>query len=363
MPGGLLTALVILAIITVSVVVHELAHYLNARSVGVPVRAFSVGFGPILWRKRWRGTEWRISALPLGGYVDLPGLAAEVGEDGELRHSTEGLAQKNVWQKLWVLIGGVIANFLLAVVLMAVAISAEPNYRALTAPAQLEGQGAVFVEVVPGSVAERLGIEPGDAVLELNAIARPTPQEVTQTIRSADELRLVLERHGEVVTLTTPWPLPEAGDPPMLGVGVGARLPEIGFPQALAESAGFFVRVVPETVGGFVRGVSQTVSGQRSEEIAGPVGIVMIANEVTRLGLIPILFFAAIINFSLAIFNLLPIPALDGGRMLLTVIVALRGKPFRPGQEEFIHFLGFVALIGFMLLITLSELGDLFGGG
>lgn len=359
----MLTALVILAIITVSVVVHELAHYLNARSVGVPVRAFSVGFGPILWRRRWKGTEWRLSALPLGGYVDLPGLAAEVGEDGKLKHPTEGLAKKNVWQKLWVLIGGVIANFLLAVLLLATAISAEPNYRAVTADAALEGARALIVDVVPDSHAEALGIEPGDVVVGLNEIESPSAEQVTAVIREADELSFVLARDGELVELSTPWPPEHVDERPLLGVHVGAELPSIAFSHALLEAASFFVGVVPEAVSGFARGVAQTVGGQGTDDLAGPVGIVMIAGEVAQLGIIPILFFAAIINFSLAIFNLLPIPALDGGRILLTIVVAVRGKPFKPGQEEFIHFLGFVALIGFLVLITFSELGDLFRNG
>src|SRR5690625_5913006 len=85
----MLTALVFLLIITVSVSIHEFAHYLNARSVGVEVRAFSVGMGPVLWKRKWRGTEWRLSLLPLGGYVDLPGMAPKVDDEGNLHHPDE----------------------------------------------------------------------------------------------------------------------------------------------------------------------------------------------------------------------------------------------------------------------------------
>src|SRR5690606_38141177 len=118
-----LTALTFALILTSAVVVHELAHYFNARSVGVGVRAFSVGIGPVLARKRWRGTEWRLSLLPLGGYVDLPGMAPTVDDDGNLSHPDEGMAKLPLAPKLWVLIGGVIANYLLGSLLFAGAIS------------------------------------------------------------------------------------------------------------------------------------------------------------------------------------------------------------------------------------------------
>ncbi len=364
----MLTALTILIILTVSVLVHELAHYLNARSVGLPVRAFSVGMGPIIWRKQWRGTEWRISLIPLGGYVDLPGLAAEPNEQGELQYPAGGFAAKNLAQKLWILVGGVIANSILAVLLLALTITLNPNYRSLTANIPVSETGTVFADVIEGSAAEALGIEAGDIVLQMNGVDNPGRNELSQLVRESSRLELKLERNGAVINIATPWPLaPQATtDRPMLGVTLAPlefeSPPAISYGQALVESTTFFVRIVPESVRGFVRGFGQTFAGQRSEEIVGPVGIVGLFNQATKAGIVPVIFLAAIINFSLAIFNLLPIPSLDGGRMLLATIVAIRGRPFKPGQEEFIHFLGFVTIMAFIILMTFSEIGDLFRG-
>ena len=364
--GILLTAVVFLVIITVSVVIHELAHYFNARSVGVPVRAFSVGMGPIIWRKQWRGTEWRISALPLGGYVDLKGLAPEQGEDGELYYSDEGFMKKNFFQKFWVLIGGVVANFILAILLIATAIMAQPNYRALISGVELETSGAVFQEVVPDSPAQRLGIQPGDVVVSINGVRNPDIEQVRTEIQNASELSLVLERNNETVEVGTPWP-PEGAERPLLGVGLGPleteTLPPISYGEALAETTNFLVRIVPESVTGIVGGFGSALSGQRNEGVAGPVGIVTMTGQAARSGFIPVLFFAGIINFSLALFNALPIPGLDGGRILLSAIVALRGKPFKPGQEEFVNFIGIAFLMFFVVLITFGEVGDLLGIG
>src|SRR5690554_5429998 len=138
----MITAITMIVILLVSIMIHELAHYLNARSVGVPVRAFSIGFGPVIWRRNWRGTEWRVSLIPLGGYVDLPGMAPRVAEDGSLEHPDEGMATKGLGAKLWVLVGGVIANYLLGAVLLAWAISLEPSYQEVVTGAPVAAHGS-----------------------------------------------------------------------------------------------------------------------------------------------------------------------------------------------------------------------------
>ena len=363
--GILLTAVVFLVIITVSVVIHELAHYFNARSVGVPVRAFSVGMGPIIWRKQWRGTEWRISALPLGGYVDLKGLAPEQGEDGELYYSDEGFMRKNFFQKFWVLIGGVVANFILAILLIATVITVQPSYRSVTSNLPVE-TATGFRQVTRDSPAEKLGIQPNDVVLSVNGVDRPSMEKIRQEIRTASQLSFVLERDGETVRIQTPWP-PAEQEQPFLGVGIGpvvtSEFPSISFGEAIIETTSFLVRIVPESVTGIVGGFGSALSGQRNEGVAGPVGIVTMTGQAARSGFIPVLFFAGIINFSLALFNALPIPGLDGGRILLSAIVALRGKPFKPGQEEFVNFIGIAFLMFFVVLITFGEVGDLLGIG
>ncbi|HNR00593.1 MAG TPA: site-2 protease family protein, partial [Trueperaceae bacterium] len=173
----MLTALTFALILTSAVVVHELAHFLAARSVGVAVRAFSVGIGPILARAKWRGTEWRLSLLPLGGYVDLPGMGPRVDEDGTLHHPDEGMAKLRLLPKLWVLVAGVIANYVLGSVLLASAITMQPGFREITgAPVVVEGSR--IARVVPGSAAEGLGIRSGDLVLSLNGLANPDPDAV-----------------------------------------------------------------------------------------------------------------------------------------------------------------------------------------
>ena len=357
------TAIIFLLILTVAVVIHELAHYLNAKSVGLPVRAFSVGMGPVLLRRKWRGTEWRLSLLPIGGYVDLPGLAPEADEDGNLHYPEEGFAKKNLGQKLWILVGGVIANYILAILLFAFITTAEPNYRIITTGVEPNNSGAVFNQVFEDTQAEVLGIAAGDIVLAINGIENPNTEQVVHEIQNEQGLSLVLKRGSETISIASPWPPEDAEETPMLGVGLEPLYVEgVNYWQALGESISFTLRVIPETVKSFANAFVTTFMGKSNDEIAGPVRMVGMVNEATKQGLLPVLLMAALINFSLAVFNLLPFPGLDGGRIIFAFIVALRGKPLPPGREEVIHFMGLAILIVFIALITIGEVRTLLGG-
>ncbi len=354
----MLTAITFALILTSAVTVHELAHYFNARSVGVPVRAFSVGIGPVIARRTWRGTEWRLSLLPLGGYVDLPGMAPRVDEEGELHHPDEGMALLPWHHKVWVLVGGVIANYLLGSVLLASAISLQPAYLGMVTGNDDHIGASYVASVQPGSHAEALGLLPGDSIVSLNGVNEPSQDEVVTQIRTASYLELVVDGPAGRRTLTTAWP-PAEGDA-ILGIEIGAVVEPIGFFEVLPQAAAFGVRVVPEMVAGFVSGIGSAVTGAPNQDVAGPVGMVTMVAEATRIGLAPVLLLAAVINLSLAVFNLLPIPGLDGGRMLLATVVAVRGRPFKPGQEEQIHFIGVMLVLALIVLITFREVGALF---
>ena len=361
------TGLVFLAILLSAVLVHELAHFGAARSIGVPVRAFSVGFGPILFKRVWAGTEWRVSLIPLGGYVDLPGLSSRVDDDGVLHPAEGGMAEKRFGGKAWVLLAGVLANFVLGTLLLTTAVVMEPGFRALTTGETPDVSGTQIVAVSEGSLAAEVGLQAGDVVLRVAGVEEPIPEQVVEAIRGAEgTLFLVVDRGGAELPFEVPWPPADLadGEVPVLGVQLTplevASVPPL---TALVESTRFAVLAVPEMVSGFVRGFASALTGQRNEEVAGPVGIVGLVNDATQVGVASVLVLAAIINFSLAVFNLLPIPGLDGGRVLLAGVVALRGRPFRPGQEEAFHMAGILAVLALIVLITLQEVQGILSSG
>lgn len=365
----MLTLVIFILILFVSVLVHELAHYLNARSVGIPVRAFSIGMGPILWRRKWRGTEWRVAAFPVGGYVDLPGMGPKVAEDGSLSHADEGMALATLPQKLWVLSGGVIANFILGTLLITTVLMLQPEYRSMTSDIPM---GTEISYVEPGSFGAAAGLLSGDRILSINGVTTPEVEQLIAIVQGTDAaaqaepgfLSLVVSGSTGERAIRLPWP-PAGPQPALLGIGLlPYPLADLRVPlgAAFLEAASFSVRAVPEMVTGFVRGFGSALTGQRSEDITGPIGIIGAVNQAAKVGVAPVLLLAALINLSLAVFNLLPIPGLDGGRMLLSIITAVRGRPFRPGQEETFHFFGIMAVLLLIVLITFGDISRFLGG-
>jgi regulator of sigma E protease len=358
----MLTALIFLLILLSAVIVHEFAHYLNARSIGLLVPIFSVGMGPVLLRRVWHNTEWRLSLFPIGGYVDLPGMAPEMDANGQLQHASNGMAQKSLPEKLWVLAGGVIANFALGVALISTVILIAPGYRQITSNVTPQEEGAVIANVSPGTPAQALGLLPEDRIIAINGNSNPSREAVTSEIQNSNLLDLLILRGEVTINASLPWPPAGTTGKPLLGVYLTPLTVEhqtVGVLQALGEALWFSVRLLPEMIHGFAKGFASTVTGRQTEVLVGPIGIVGLVNQATRLGIAPVLFLAAVINLSLAIFNLFPIPGLDGGRMLLATVVSLRGRPFRPGQEETIHFFGIVAVLTLIVLITLNEISGL----
>ncbi|MCS6869809.1 MAG: M50 family metallopeptidase [Thermus sp.] len=330
-----------LIIIGVSVFVHELGHYLAARVQGVRVKAFSVGFGPVLWRRQAWGTEWRLSAIPLGGYADIEGLLPEERGRGYDALPFPG--------KLLIMVAGVAMNILLAWGLLAYLFSAQGVPEAT-------GR-AVILEVLPGSVAEAAGLRAGDILLAVDGKPLSTPQEI-ERVKTPGEHTLTLRRGAEEVSLRLAW----REGMERLGVVYQPEVAyrKVGFGEGLALAASRTLAFGPQMVKALVGGLFGVLTGNPNSGVMGPVGIVAETGRAAQEGLFRLVELAAAINLSLALFNLLPIPALDGGRILLLFLSRL--VRIRPEQEAMVHYLGFLFLIFLVLLVTFQDLRRLLGG-
>lgn len=330
-----------LVLIGVSVFVHELGHYLAAKAQGVRVKAFSLGFGPVLWRRQAWGTEWRLSAIPLGGYADIEGLLPE--ERGRGYDALPFLG------KLLVLLMGVVMNVLLAWGLLAYLFSAQGVPEAT-------GR-AVVLEVLPGSVAERAGLRPGDLLVAVDERPLRRPQELERLKVPGPHAFTVLREEREV-SLRLTW---QEG---MGKLGVvyqpEVRFRRVDFPSGALLAAHRILAFGPEMVRALVGGLLGVLSGKPDSGVVGPVGLVAETGRAAQEGVFRFLELAVAVNLSLALFNLLPIPALDGGRILLLVLS--RFFRIRPEQEAAVHYLGFLFLLLLVLLVTFQDLRRLLGG-
>ncbi len=324
------------------VIIHELGHFAAARLCRMRVDRFSVGFGPVLLRRRRGETEWALSAVPFGGYVKIAGMGPSEEIDAADRSA---YANQPAWRRFLVILAGPAMNYLFAVLLAAVMLASlgfrEPD------PAPVVG------EVVAGGAADRAGLRAGDRVLAVDG--RPVAswgalvaEIVAHPGRAA---RLSIERAGAPVELVA---TPEAkGGSGRLGIGQSARLVRASPAEAVAGG----LRLTNERAGEILAGLGQMVTGRQRAELRGPVGIAQEMARSARAGAAPFISIVWFISIALGLFNLLPLPALDGGRLVFLVYEIVTRRRVDQRVENIVHMAGFVALFGLLLAVTVF--GDL----
>lgn len=373
-----MTTLIFLAVLSVLVLVHELGHFLAAKITGVEVEEFGLGFPPRAIgvfrnsRKRWKifrtsfgkisHTIFSLNWIPLGGFVRLR------GEDGQSQAGdNKNFINKTASQRFFILIAGVTMNFLLAAVIFGIGLSigwpqATDN---LPKGATVTDQQVIAIEVVKNLPAEKAGLKAGDAITKVNNQTVDSVNKLRQinNQNGAKEISYQIKRDGQVLELkVTPQIL--ENQPGQYGIGVA--LAESGmvsyfWPRAIWEGFKLAVFGLKDIAVGFWQLLAGLFSGQNmSDQVAGPVGIAVLTGQVSRLGWLYLLQFVALLSLNLAFINILPLPALDGGRLLFIVCEKIAGRPVKANVEAIIHSIGFILLMAFVAFITLKDIIRLF---
>jgi regulator of sigma E protease len=366
--------LIFLLVLSVLVIIHELGHYLAARIFGVKAEEFGYGFPPRLigivkengkWKKvgakdetSYKNTIWSINWLPLGGFVRIKGESADDKIDDK-----DAFQTKPIWQRIIILAAGVTMNWLLAFVLFATIflIGAPAALENVPAGAQVKDQSVRIINILPESPAQKAGLEVGDRVYLISNQAPANADEAVGGIREMGEAEFeVAIKRGEEekIIKVNPEYIESLGR-----IGIGVAMADIGIVsfgpfQAIKQAAVVtydYTKAVVFSFGGLFKDLI-LLRGFK-QDVTGPVGIAVMTGQIAKQGIVPLMQFAAVLSINLAVVNFLPIPALDGGRVMFLIIEKIRRKQMKQRIEASIHQIAFISLLILILLVTIRDLG------
>lgn len=362
----MITALIFIAVIAVLVIVHEFGHFITAKKAGMKVEEFGFGFPPRLWGIKRGETTYSINLVPFGGFVKI------FGEDGEHRNEPRSFSSKSVGARLKVVVAGVAMNFLLAAFLLMLG-----NYAGIrvgigdemdAVAAQAKDKVVQIISVVEGSPAQKADLHIFDEIAgfqdasgETKTIS--TAQEVRNYVsaNAGKEITINIKRGNLPETKTITLPERDEGNG-LLGI-VPARTGILSYPWYEAVWRGVYDAV--SLTGGTAVGYYQLfkiliLQGELISDVSGPIGIANVTGQAAAVGFRFLLQFVALISVNLAVLNIIPFPALDGGRGLMIIIEKLKGSPVSSKVESVINSIGFAFLILLMVYATINDVSKFF---
>ncbi len=366
----MITVLAIIVILGLLIFVHELGHFVAAKIMGIEVKTFAFGFPPRLWSKKVGETTYSINLLPLGGYVTLRG-EDETSENLDGVSDPKSLLSKKPWQLLIVFLAGVVMNVILAIVLLyfTFMIGFQPIYTGMWQHSGIKNELKVVIDdVEKGTPAESEGIQKKDIIKTVdgqNVYLNSDVITIIQDKSSANGATVTLQivRNGQIIikTLKTYKAKVQSGDKQIEVNRVGVVLTTEGkisgnllssFSAAISETW----HITKLTVLGVVDLFRQLIlKFTVSNDVSGPVGIFVATNYFASLGFMYLVQFTALLSISLAVFNVLPIPGLDGGHIAIMAVEAITRKKFSQKTKNLIILIGFGLLILLMLTVTIKD--------
>ncbi len=352
---GIVIAIIIFGLI---VTVHEFGHFICAKLSGIKVLEFSVGMGPKLLQKQKGETKYSLRLLPLGGYCAMEGEDATNSDPRSFRNA-------KLWKRMVVLVAGAGMNFVLGFIAIVIYISMMDGVPTTTVSnfSRTEDDGVITYY----SESYETGLEKGDKIISVDGTRVYSIIDfnyVFNVMKEHEGHEVIVKRNGEKLKLDDVSFRIKDGSDKFVDFGVVYKNKN---PLTVLKGSGENFMSMTHIIG---LSLKQLFSGQvEKEEVSGPVGVVTVINEAAKdsenvkEGIFNILYMMALISINVGIFNLLPIPGLDGGRLLFCFIELVRRKPIKPEHEGYVHLAGMVLLFGIMIFATYNDIVKLITGG
>ncbi len=312
---------------------HEFGHFIVAKKSGVTVEEFSIGMGPKLKSWEHKGTNYSFRIFPIGGYVKM--LGEEDKAEGEGSYHRKSLAKR-----ISIILAGPIMNIILAILLFSIIFF-------------IMGTPTTVIDTVKGDYPAALaGIKPGDRVVNIDGHRINSWDQLQSLVSTSqqEEIEISVDRNGIIHTYTV-FPVTDSQTGQQV-IGITPRAE-----KSVIGAIGLGVTRSFAVIGLMVTYLAELVMGKASaEDVVGAVGVIQLVNQAAKTGILNVMFLAAFLSLNLGVINLLPIPALDGGKMVFLLLEGLRGKPIDIEKEGLIHFIGFVFLIMLIIVITWKDI-------
>ena len=338
----ILSAIKIIFLLGFLIFIHELGHFTVAKLCKVKVNEFAIGFGPTIWKKQGKQTKYALRLIPLGGFVSMEGEEERSEESGSF-------SKASIPKRIAIVAAGAIVNILFAIIVYFILIASTGTY--------ITNEVSTIIEGYP---AQEIGIQAGDKIVQINDEKINNIYDLNESIqKNKDEIKVRVERNGEILEYTT-IPKQVTKQVTKQGytsyyLGVNLKPAEDTFVNRCIN-AGILTK---DFMFSIVDNLKQLFTGKVGvDQMMGPVGISEVVSKTN--GIKEFIYMLVLISMSLGVTNLLPIPALDGGKILILIIEAIRRKPLNEQTEINIQLLGFSILIALSLYVTYHDISRIF---
>lgn len=356
-----MTIFIFLIVLAVLIFVHELGHFLIAKACGIRVDAFAIGFGPKLIKKTIGEVTYSLNLIPFGGYVKIFG---ENPDDESIQgpDKARSFVHKPKWQQILVLFAGIFFNFIFAWILITTAfvsgvptsVDSYPEYRD-----QMKDSHIAITFINPGSPAEKGGLKAGDTILGVNSLEQ-LQEKINSSGTNGVEINYLRNDIESKATIIAEKGIVEGKYAIGIAMDNIATL-QLPIHKAVIEGVRLTLHMIVATISGIYDLLMGMFNGTAElSSVTGPVGIAGLIGDAAKIGFTYLVMFTAIISINLGVLNLVPFPALDGGRILFVFIEAIIRRPIKPAIANTVNAIGFSLLILLMIVVTYRDIVKLF---